>query len=100
MLLYVETTFKGFDTKRDEVLLSIKETPHDHIPESMYNMKIRESEKLRTVLPLYDQDLEHKEQLPSYIRLTNMVKKIFAPKYTKYKFQGQKRPNREWSIGQ
>ena len=46
----------------------------------MYNMRIRESEKLKTVLALYDQDLEHKEKLPCYTRLTNMIKKIFEPK--------------------
>ena len=71
---------QGFDTRRDEVLLSIKETPHDHLPESMYNMRIRESEKLKAVFALYEQDLEHKEKLPSYTRLTNMAKKILKPK--------------------
>ena len=43
-------------------------------------MRIRESGKLKTVLALYDQDLEHKEKLPSYTRLTKMVKKILEPK--------------------
>ena len=71
---------QGFDTRRDEVSLSIKETPHDHIPESVYNMRIQGSEKLKTVFALYDQDLEHKEKLPSYTRLTKMVKKILEPK--------------------
>ena len=71
---------RGFDSRRDEVLLSIKKTPHDHIPESVYNMRIWESEKLKAALALYDQDLEHKEKLPSYARLTEMVKKIFELK--------------------
>ena len=91
---------QGFDTRRDEVLLSIEETFHDHIPESVYNMRIRESEKLKTALVLYDQDLEHKEKLPSYARLTNMVKKIFKPEIRDRNFRGQKRRNRVWSIGQ
>ena len=43
-------------------------------------MRIRESEKFRNVIALYDQDFEHKEKLPSYTRATNMVKKIFEPK--------------------
>ena len=55
---------QGFDTRRDEVLLSIKETPRDHIPGSVYNMRRRESEKLKTVIALCDQDLQHKEKLP------------------------------------
>ena len=37
---------QGFDTRRDEVSLSIKETIHDHIPGSMYNMSVWESEKV------------------------------------------------------
>ena len=63
----------GFDTRRDEVLLSIRGTPHDHIPESMYNIRIQESEQLKTVVALYDQDLEHKDELPSCTRLASVV---------------------------
>ena len=50
---FVNATSRGDDipgnnTGRDEVFLSIKETPHDHIPESVYNMRKRESDKLKT----------------------------------------------------
>ena len=52
-------------------------------------MRIRESEKLKTVLALYDQDLEHKEKLPSYTRLTNMVKRILELKIRSINFKAR-----------
>ena len=66
---------QGFGTRWDEVLLSIKETPQDHILESMYKMRIRDSEQLKTVLALYDQDIEQKDVPPNFMRLKNMVNK-------------------------
>ena len=42
-----------FDTKWDEVLLSMTQIPTDDILESLYKLRIRESEKLKTVLEWY-----------------------------------------------
>ena len=60
---------QGFDTRWDEVLLSIEEAPQVHIPESMYKRRIRESERLETVSSLNDQATEHEDTRPSYTRL-------------------------------
>ena len=38
-------------------------------------MRIRESEKLKTVLELYDLEIHHKEVGPDYHRLKTMVKR-------------------------
>ena len=43
-----------FDSKWDGILLSMTEIPHDDILEGLYKLRIRESEKLKTVLELYD----------------------------------------------
>ena len=51
---------QGCDARLDEVLLSIKETPRDHILESQYKMGTRSSEQLKTVLAVSDQDIEQK----------------------------------------
>ena len=45
-----------FDSKWDGILLSMTEIPHDDILEGLYKFRIRESEKLKTVLELYDLD--------------------------------------------
>ena len=46
-----------FDTKWDEVLLSISKIPSDDILESLYKVRIRESAQLKTVLELYDMEI-------------------------------------------
>ena len=46
-----------FDTRWDEILLSMTKTPPDDILESLYKLRIRESEKLKTVLELYDMEI-------------------------------------------
>ena len=63
-----------FDSKCDGILLSMTKIPHDDILEGLYKLRIRESEKLRTVLELYD--LETQKKLgPDYHRLKAMVKR-------------------------
>ena len=43
-----------FDAKCDGMLLSMTKIPPDDILEGLYKLRIRESEKLKTVLDLYD----------------------------------------------
>ena len=43
-----------FDSKWDGILLSMTKIPHDDIFEGLYKLRIRESEKLKTVLEVYD----------------------------------------------
>ena len=43
-----------FDSKWDEIVLSMTQIPSDDILESLYKLRIRESEKLKTVLELYN----------------------------------------------
>ena len=50
-----------FDSKRDGILLSMTKIPHDDILEGLYKLRIRESEKLKTVLELYDLETHQKE---------------------------------------
>ena len=50
-----------FDSKRDEILLSMTQIPSDDILESLYKLRIRESDKLKTVLELYDLEIHQKK---------------------------------------
>ena len=50
-----------FDSKWDGILLSMAEIPHGDILEGLYKLRIRESEKLRTVLELYDLETHQKK---------------------------------------
>ena len=49
--------------------------PHDDILEGLYKLRIRESEKLKTVLELYHLETHQKKLGPDYHRLKAMVKR-------------------------
>ena len=49
--------------------------PHDDILEGLYKLRIRESDKLKTVLELYDLEIHQKKSGPDYHRLKTMVKR-------------------------
>ena len=64
-----------FDTRWDEILLSMTRIPSDDILESLYKLRICESEQLRTVLELYNMEIHQKIWMPNDQRLKTMVKK-------------------------
>ena len=49
--------------------------PSDDILEGLYKLRIRESEKLKTVLELYHMEIHQKKAGPDYHRLKTMVKR-------------------------
>ena len=64
-----------FDSKWDGILLSMTKIPLDDILEGLYKLRIRESEKLKTVLELYDLEIHQKKLGPDYHRLKTLVKR-------------------------
>ena len=58
-----------FDSIWDGILLSMTKIPHDDILEGLYKLRIRESEKLKTVLELYDLETHQKKLGRDYHRL-------------------------------
>ena len=63
-----------FDSKYG-ILLSMTKIPHDDILESLHKLRIRESEKLKTILELYDLETHQKKLGPDCHRLKTMVKR-------------------------
>ena len=64
-----------FDSKWDGILLSMTKIPPVDILEGLYKLRIRESEKLKTVLELYNMEIHQKKAGPDYHRLKTMVKR-------------------------
>ena len=64
-----------FDARWDEILLSMSKIPSDDILESLYQLRKRESNQLKTVLELYDIEIHHKISKPDYQKLKTMVKR-------------------------
>ena len=63
-----------FDSKWDGIL-SMTKIPPDDILEGLYKSRIQESEKLKTVLELYNMEIHQKKAGPDCHRLKTMVKR-------------------------
>ena len=63
-----------FDLKWDGISFSMTKIPSDDILEGLYKFRIRESEKLKTVLELYYLETHQKKLELDYHRLKTMVK--------------------------
>ena len=55
---------QDFDASWDEVLLSMTKIPSDDVLESLYRLRIRESDQLKTVLVLYEMKIHQKISMP------------------------------------
>ena len=64
--------------------------PHDDILEGLYKFRIPESEKLKTVLELYDLETHQKKLEPDYHRWKNYGEKKYRARNSKSEFRGQK----------
>ena len=87
-----------FDSKWDGILLSMTKIPSDDILEGLYKLRIRESEKLKTVLELYDLEFHQKKIGPDYHRLKTMVKRSIEQDLRNKNF-GARNGNYETSAG-
>ena len=59
--LFTVVLRRNFDSKSDGILLSMTKIPPDDILEGLHKLRIRESEKLKTVLELYDLEIHQKK---------------------------------------
>ena len=55
-----------FDSKWDGILLSTTKIPSDGILEGLYKLRTRVSEKLKTILELYNMEIHQKKAGPDY----------------------------------
>ena len=76
-----------FDSKWDEILLSMTQIPSDDISEGLYKLRIRESEKLKTVWELYNMEINQKKAGPDYHRLKTMVKRSIEQEIRNMSFE-------------
>ena len=78
-----------FDSKWDGILLSMTKIPHDDILEGLYKLRIRESEKLKTVLEFYDLETHQRKLGPDYHRLKAMVKRSIEQEIRNKNFENR-----------
>ena len=70
-----DDNIQEFDTRWNEVLLSMSKTPSDDILESLYKLRIRGSAQLKIVLELYDIEIHQILSMPNYQKLKTMEKR-------------------------
>ena len=80
-----------FDSKWDGIQLSMTQIPFDDILEGLYKLRMRESEKVKTVLELYNMEIHQKKAGTDYHRLKTMVKKKYRAEFENEEFWRQKR---------
>ena len=72
-----------FDPKWDEILLSMSKIPSDDILEGLYKLRIRESEKFKTVLELYDQEAHQNKNRTWLSQIEDNGKKKYQARNSK-----------------
>ena len=72
-----------FDSKWDGILLSMTKIPPDDILEVLYKLRIRESEKLKTVLELYDLEIHQKKNRTWLSQFEDDGEKKYRARFTK-----------------
>ena len=75
-----DDNIQEFDTRWDDVLLSMSKIPSDDVLESLNKLRIRESAQLKTVLDLSDVEMQQMMSVPSYQKLNTMVKRSLDQK--------------------
>ena len=66
---------QDFDSKWDGIPLSMTKIPPEDILEGLYKLRIRQPEKVKTVLELYYLEIHQEKAGPDYHRLKMMVKR-------------------------
>ena len=89
-----------FDSRWDEVLLSMSKIPSDDVQESRHKLRTRESDQLKTVLDLHDMQIHHKISTPNYRKLKTMVKRSLGSETQIAIFLRQTRENRNTNCEQ
>ena len=70
-----------FATRCDEVLLFVSKIPSHDVLESLYQLRIRESAQIKTVLELYDMEIHLKKSMPNCTKkLRTMVNRCIDQK--------------------
>ena len=77
------------DSKWDEVILFISKFPSEDVPESLYKLRIRDSEQRKTVLELYDMEIHQQISMPKYQKLKTIVKRSIDQKLRLRKFDAR-----------
>ena len=87
--LFAMTMFRTSTRDGINFFLSMTWIPPEHVLESLYKLRICESDQLKTVLELYDMEIHQKKSMPNYQKLKTMVKRNIDRKLRLRNFDGR-----------
>ena len=93
-----ECNVQEFETRLDEILLSMTKIPSDDILENLYKLKKCGSPQLKTVLELYDREIHHEILMPYCQKLKTMVKRTFDEKLRLHNFDIRLRKSKQGAV--
>ena len=85
-LLFEMTTFGNSRRDGTKSYCQLINSHLTKILECLYKLRKRESEKLKTVLELYNLEIHQKKAKPDYLRLKTMVKKKYRAEFENEEF--------------
>ena len=72
-----------FDSKWDEILLSVTQIPSNDTLEELYKLRVRVSEKLKTVSELHSMEIHQKKGGTWLSQIENYGEKKYRARFTK-----------------
>ena len=89
---------QDFDTRWDEILLSMNKIPSDDVLESLYILRTHESDQLKNKLELHDMEIHQKISVPDYQKLKTMVKRSIDQKLRLRNFDARNEKNETGAV--
>ena len=80
---------QDFDTSWDEILLSMTKISTDDVLESLYKLRICDSDQFKTVLELYVMEIHQKISMPNHQKLKTMAKRNIDQKLRSRNFDAR-----------
>ena len=101
LLLFMTVVFRNSIQDGMKFYSHCQRFPSDNILESLYNLRIRESAQLKTVLELYDMEIHQKISMPKISKIEDNGKEVYSTKLStqdtgELKQEQWSRIDREW----
>ena len=97
--LFVMMMFKKFDSRWDDILLSMTKIRTNDFLESLYKLRRRELDQFKAVQEVHNMEFHQKMSMPSYRKLKTMVKRSIDHKLRLRNFDarhGRIETGRQW----
>ena len=90
--------FQEFDTRWVEILLSMSKIATDDVLESLYKLRLRESDQLKTMLEMYELEIHQNIATSDYQKFKTTVKRSIDQKIRSQNFLARNERNETGAV--